>query len=328
MLPGEREYNFVMEMMYAPTDPARLYAVLLRLRPLQSGTLMPFNGELVHGAFLRWLGTAAPDVAAWLHEGQKRRLFTCSSLHFSHPMQLRAERENIHLPLYPRKIYTIRLTLLLGELFPLFYKALTQFNVSQIGTSAPPFIQLGKQFFLLEEVLLGENDPSGWTGFTSPQALVEKARQARFGNTAALTLEFTSLTTFSRGNHKTGYGAHHVMLPLPLFVFQNLIKRWEDIAPPDLAGIIQKEPLEQYLLDDGAIIVDYDLKAHYVHFTTHQQRGFVGTCTYQLRGSNTPTTPETPLTLGQQMYLLAQLAFYSGIGYKTAMGLGQARLKA
>jgi CRISPR/Cas system endoribonuclease Cas6 (RAMP superfamily) len=67
--------------------------------------------------------------------------------------------------------------------------------------------------------------------------------------------------------------------------------------------------------------------SHYVHFSTHEQPGFVGTCTYQLRGLNDKATTTTPLTLLQQVYLLAQLAFYSGIGYKTAMGLGQARLR-
>ena len=94
----------------------QLYAFILRLRPLQYGTLMPFSGELVHGAFLHWLRDAAPDIADWLHEGQKRRLFTCSSLHFSPSMQphLKAERQNIHLPLDPQKTYTVRFTLLAG----------------------------------------------------------------------------------------------------------------------------------------------------------------------------------------------------------------------
>ena len=50
-----------MEMTYIPTGPTRLYALLLRLRPLQQGTLMPFCGELVQGAFLKWLGAAAPE---------------------------------------------------------------------------------------------------------------------------------------------------------------------------------------------------------------------------------------------------------------------------
>ncbi len=41
---------------------------------------------------------------------------------------------------------------------------------------------------------------------------------------------------------------------------------------------------------------------------------------YQKEGS-----PEVPLTARQQMLLLAQMSFYCGVGYKTAMGLGQAR---
>lgn len=290
---------------------------------------MPFSGELVHGAFLKWLRTEAPDVVTWLHEGQKRRLFTCSSLHFPRFAQrfLHAERENIHLPLDPEQTYTLRITLLLGNLFPLFYKTLINFNVASNDANGSPFLRLGKQLFLLEEVHLTNDDPAGWTGFTSLTSLVEQASQARFNRESTLTIDFNSLTAFSRGNSKSGYGAHHVMFPLPQLLFQNLARRWEDIAPPELVGIIQKERIEQYLQEDGPIVVDYDLTAHHVHFTTHQQRGFLGSCTYQLRGPDQPTSADAPLTIRQQLRLLAQLAFYTGIGYKTAMGLGQARLK-
>ncbi len=309
---------------------SRLYALLLKIRPIQSGTLMPFSGELVHGAFLKWLNASAPEVAAWLHEGQKRRLFTCSSLHFPRTTQryLHAERENIHLPLDPAKTYTLRLTLLLGDLFPLFYNALMNFNAAQTGSTIPPFLRLGKQLFLLEEVLLTKDDTSGWTGFTSLSTLVEQAKEMRFSSNASFTLEFGTLTTFSRGSSKTGYGTHAAMFPQPNFIFSNLLRRWEDIAPPELASLVQKERIEQYLEEDGIIVTDYDLKAHHVHFTTHLQRGFVGSCTYQLRGHDEKTSAEQPLTLRQQIYLLAQLAFYCGIGYKTAMGLGQVRLSS
>ncbi len=317
-----------MEITDASSTQARLYALLLRLRPLQQGSLMPFSGELVHGAFLSWLRATAPDVGKWLHEGQKRRLFTCSSLQFprSIPRLLHAERENIHLPLDPQQTYTMRLTLLMGDLFPVFHRVLTQFNAAHAGGSTLPFIKLGRQIFLLEEVILDQDDPTGWTGYTSLSALVEQAKQVRFGNPPTLTLEFASLTTFNRGNSDTGYGTYAVMVPLPRFVFQNLVRRWQDIAPPELLHVVQPERLEQYLLEDGMIITDYDLKAHRVTFTTHVQRGFLGTCTYQLRGPAEQTTPEAPLTLRQQLYLLASLAFYCGVGYKTAMGLGQARL--
>src|SRR6266487_212313 len=158
-----------MELLHSPTAPARLYAMLLKLRPMQYGTLMPFSGEFVHAALLNWLRSTAPEVATWLHEGNKRRLFTCSSLQFPFPesRMRQAERENVHLPLDPEKIYTVRITLLLGELFPLFYTALMHFNTSDIGADKLSFIQIGKQLFTLEEVILNNDDPTGWTGFTS-----------------------------------------------------------------------------------------------------------------------------------------------------------------
>jgi hypothetical protein len=144
-----------MELPHSPTAPAKLYAFLLKLRPLQSGTLMAFSGELVHGAWLNWLKEIAPDVAGWLHDGNKRRVFTCSSLQFpiAEEHMLEAERKNIHLPLTPEKTYTVRITLLLGELLPLFYNALTEFNMSQLTAKQQPFMHIGKQFFHFKKLL-------------------------------------------------------------------------------------------------------------------------------------------------------------------------------
>src|SRR5205823_2195722 len=147
---------------------------------------------------------AAPDVANWLHEGNKRRLFTCSSLQFPLPalrMQ-QAEQDNVHLPLDPEKTYTVRITLLLSELFPLFYNSLMHFNMTELGTKKSPFLKIGKQSFLLEEVLSDAAETSGWTGFTSFAALVDRAKQLRLANPEPLILQFDSLTTFNRGNPK------------------------------------------------------------------------------------------------------------------------------
>ncbi len=317
-----------MDIPLSSTAPAKLYAFLLKLRPLQQGTLMPFSGELVHGAWLNWLRSAAPDVATWLHEGNRRRLFTCSSLQFPLPesRMRQAERENVHLPLDPEKTYTIRITLLLGELFPLFYNALMHFNMSESGATKPPFMRIGKQVFLLEEVIVDNDDVSSWTGFTSFVQLVEKAKTLRLGKVEPLALEFASLTTFSKGNAKTSvYGNHYARLPLPQYIFPGLARRWQELAPPELAHVVQMERIEQYVENDGVIVVDYDLKPHHVHFTTHVQPGFVGMCKYHVRGPDEETTAEAPLTVKQQVLLLAQLAFYCGIGYKTAMGMGQVR---
>src|SRR5581483_1978707 len=268
-----------METVVPSTNTTRLYALQLCLRPLRSGTLMPFSGELVHGAFLSWLRAAAPEVASWLHEGQKRRFFTCSSLQFDRPAQamLKAERENIHLPLHPDKTYTARLTLLLNDLLPLFHEALAPFDgvrrQSNSRVGAASLLHFGKQQCKLEEVIISNDGVEGATGYASLASLVDQAARINFPRYAALTLEFTSLTAFSRGHKRIGYGSHAVMLPLPELVFSNLARRWEDLAPPDLAGLIERERLEQYIQEDGVIIVDYHLKAHRIHLTTHQQPG-------------------------------------------------------
>ena len=317
-----------MDVPRVACAPARLYAFFLKLRPLRPGTLMPFTGELVHGAWLHWLRSAAPEVATWLHEGNRRRFFTCSSLQFplSPARSLEVERENVHLALDPEKIYTVRITLLRGELFPLFYDTLMRSDVAAGRNSRIPFMQIGKQQFSLEEVVLSNDDSSGWTGFVSLSEMIEKVRCQRLGVVHPLTMEFASLTTFNRTNMRTkNYGTHHARLPLPAYVFPGLARRWEDIAGPDLASIVQRELIEQYIQDDGIIIVDYDLRTHRLKFTTHQQQGFIGMCKYHLRGPDEQATPEVPLTVRQQILLLAQLAFYSGVGYKTSMGMGRVR---
>jgi CRISPR-associated endoribonuclease Cas6 len=320
-----------MNSASSSTVPTRLYALFLKLRPLRPGTLMPFSGELVHGAFLHWLMRAAPDVATWLHDGNKRRLFTCSSLQFPFPAQrmLEAERSNVHLPLDPEKTCTVRVTLLLGELLPLFHEALTHFSITEMGAKKQPFIQIGKQLFTLEEVIAGNDDASGWTGFTSFANLVEKAHALKLNKVEPLTIQFASLTTFNRSNKRNQvYGGHYARLPLPHYLFPGLVRRWQDVAPPELAQVVQMERVERYIEDDGVVISDYDLKPHQVRFTTHVQPGFVGMCKYDLRGPDEveKVTEEAPLTMRQQIWLLAQLAFYCGVGYKTTMGMGQVRL--
>jgi len=325
-----------MEMLTSPAAPAKLYALLLRLRPLEAGTIMPFSGELVHAAWLEWVGAAAPDVAAMLHDGNRRRLFTCSGLlfPFSRQRALQAEQEHIHLPLNPEKTYSVRLTLLLGELFPLFYSSLMHFNTAERGAMKQPFMRIGKQAFLLDEVISSPDDASGWTGFTSFAALARKAKAPRLSKSQLLTLEFDSLTTFNRMRPRGSrddeqgrtYGSHFARLPLPEYVFPGLAKRWQELAPSELVGIVQKERIERYIEDEGIVIEDYDLKTHQVQFAHHPQRGFVGTCCYELRGPDDETSAEAPLTVRQQLVLLAQLAFYCGVGYKSPMGMGRVRL--
>jgi len=318
-----------MESPVLTTAPAKLYALLLKVRPLERGSIMPFSGELVHGAWLSWIRDAAPDVATMLHDGNKRRLFTCSSLLFPLPSQRiqHLERENAHVPLDPEKTYALRLTLLLGELFPLFYNTLLHSNMAALGKREQAFMKIGKQSFALEEVVISRNDTTPWIGVTSFAQLLAEVQALKLHRTHALTLLFDSLTTFNRSNLRgDSYEKHYARLPFPHYVFPGLARRWQELAPPELAEIVQKELIEQYIEDERIVIDDYELKTHYVSFVRHPQKGFVGSCTYHLRGSDENTTPEYPLSIRQQILLLARFAFYTGCGYKTTMGMGRVRM--
>ncbi|GCE09303.1 hypothetical protein KDAU_66320 [Dictyobacter aurantiacus] len=235
-----------------------------------------------------------------------------------------AERENIHLPVNPTKSYIIRLTLLLGDLFPLFYDSLMQFNNADLQV---PFIKLGKRTFLLEEVLLNNDDATGWTGFTSFIDLAASIQQGSIRpRQDCFTLDFASLTTFNRSSRSPNgeQSNYYARLPLPIYVFPGLARRWQELAPPELAELVQRDQIERYIQEDGLVIEDYDLMPHSVRFVNHPQRGFVGRCTYRFRG-NTLAIGSSSLNIQQQILLLARLAFYTGVGYKPAMGMGQCR---
>jgi len=290
---------------------------------------MPFSGELVHGAWMRWLRDTAPEVAQYVHDGGKRRLFTCSSLQFPFLQErlLRAEKENVHLPLDAQQTYTLRITLLRGDLFPLIYELVMSLNQGNFLKEEPTVIEIGKQRFALDAMISSPEDVSDWTGYSSYEELVSLAQRQRLSASHPLTLEFASLTTFHRLlTRDKKYREYYAQLPLPHYVFPGLAKRWHELAPPELASVIQREQIEAYIAAEGIIIDDYQLQTHHIHFSEYVQRGFVGTCRYLLRGPDEASTAESPLTLRQQLQLLSYLAFYTGVGYKTTMGMGQTRL--
>src|SRR5260370_24742720 len=86
---------------------------------------------------------------------------------------------------------------LVGEWLQVFCNTLMHFNMTEIGAKKSRFIQIGKQVFLLEEVIASPDDATNWTGFTSFAKLVDRAMTLQLGSNTTLTLEFASTTTFN-----------------------------------------------------------------------------------------------------------------------------------
>lgn len=100
----------------------------------------------------------------------------------------------------------------------------------------------------------------------------------------------------------------HIVFPRVNYLFNSLYSKWEEFSEQDL--IIEREDFNQIYVSR------YDLKSAMEKFNEYPIKGFQGECEYEI---DSKLSKEKVKDLN----LLADFAFYSGVGYKTTMGLGQ-----
>lgn len=99
------------------------------------------------------------------------------------------------------------------------------------------------------------------------------------------------------------------LYPDPLDVFSGLRRRWQALAGPAL-----EDGLEEFIHAGGCVISSHNLRTVEFRMPEHTQIGFVGRATYEcLRDA-----PECISALNA----LARFAFFAGVGYQTARGMG------
>lgn len=114
-----------------------------------------------------------------------------------------------------------------------------------------------------------------------------------------IRLKFHSTTTFRENGR-------HIILPKPDCVFNSLLTKWNKFGDSKLS--LNEDDF------DKIFISRYKLETMMEQFKSYPIKGFKGHCEYEVN-----------LT-GQKLKdinLMADFAFYSGVGYKTTMGLGQ-----
>jgi CRISPR-associated endoribonuclease Cas6 len=146
-------------------------------------------------------------------------------------------------------------------------------------------------------------DGHPWAGTTSYQVLVD-----RWASVAApprrVALEFATPTAFR-------VGRTNVPLPLPGLVFGSLERRWRAWS---------RAPLphgRQARWTSAVRVARYELRTRMADFGAYRQVGFTGRCEFEV--------PEGSDGDARALQVLAEFAFYAGVGSKTAMGMGQAR---
>jgi len=157
-------------------------------------------------------------------------------------------------------------------------------------------VDLGNGRVLIEKVDIQKAIHANFTSFK------EILLNAKEENT--IILEFCSPTFFEiKGENK--------LFPLPELVFSSLLKKWNAFSETKIPKEIEKE-------FEKIRVTRFRLKTELVNFSKYKIIGFVGKVVYEL--------PETiDKEIKNTINALADFAFYSGVGYKTTMGMGQVR---
>lgn len=265
-----------------------LHSIMLELSPQQNATIPATMGHQAHALFLNLIQQFDMALFTRLHDQAGPRPFTVSFLH-------NVQKEGERIFLQAGQTCALRITLFdSGEI----WHALRTYFL-EAGTIN---VQLGHVQLQLKRMLsTPSSDPTGWVRSTSWETLASLPAQH------AITMHFLSPTAFSMGKRE------FVLVPKPNLLWESLMRVWNAHTPPDLR--LERQPLSQYITEH-VIVTDCKLTTATLHFPGFDQKGFFGTCTYLLQEQHSYVA---------QLTALAAFAYYAGVGYKTTMGMGQAR---
>jgi CRISPR-associated endoribonuclease Cas6 len=165
-----------------------------------------------------------------------------------------------------------------------------------------PALRIGDAMCTIRDIHLVGKD---WTGVSTWEDLQQAstARHIRF--------QFATPTAITkRGNARDRYMS---LLPAPLDIFMGLMRRWQSLNGPTLPS-----RLGTYIEGGGVVVAKYELHTEAFRTAERTQIGFLGSVVYEcLKGD---------IECNAVIHALSRLAFFSGIGYQTARGMGATKV--
>jgi CRISPR-associated endoribonuclease Cas6 len=267
-----------------------LYSSIIQLRAARACVIPQTQGRFAYAAFLSLVEEADPFLAQALHDAASNKPFTVSQLRglpqaHDGEIRLRAGHD-----------CWLRVTLAGDDLFQTFINGF-------LYGDARPGIRLGDVVFDVLGVL---NTPGShpWAGYTTEEELLQQA-QAQ----TSIAFELASPVGFSLGDNRVE------IMPRPEVLFTALHKKWSQWCGQELS-----QPLSRDWLRENVLVSDWQLHSRMLRYGAQAQVGSEGRVTFRVFDGE-GEGPEAR----QLLNVLADFAFYAGVGRKTTQGMGQVR---
>lgn len=281
-----------------PKPETSLLSMTLTLRPLQVVSDVPHLGRAAHALLLDAVRGVDAALADELHAGSDLRPFTASDLNgYSRKFGLKTDRT-----------YTLRFTALTAKVASALLAATGDHDAAALRVGSE--VRLADAPFRIEAIDSGQSEAANpksttrtsYEDLSAPWLLGRATPDKRVG------LQFLSPTTFkSEGRH--------MPVPLPPMVFGSLLEKWNAFAP------IAFPPEVRRYAEECLALSSYQLKSRVALLKEGGLRiGAVGFARY--------TATNYDRYWLSLIHLLADFAFFAGVGVGTGMGLGQCRKMA
>jgi len=261
-----------------------LLSVVVRFEALEDFSLRGNGGEALHGLFFSLLEKVNPSISERWHELKGPKPFSLSGLKGE---ELRREGGRLVVP-SGAEVWA-RVCTLTDE----GAEVLCQVAELLLFSKGEALV-LGGGKVRPSGVEVGGG--SDWACSATYSGILSRSSPCR-----ALSLRFLSPTAFRRGGMS-------YPLPDPEAVFGSLLQRWNSFSPvklpPDISGEFKKVALARF-----------SIRTELLEFGGFREVGFTGTVKYELSS--------LPEGARKMVSALASFAFFSGVGRRTAMGMGE-----
>lgn len=268
------------------------YALVINLTAQHEAALPVSHGQFAQAAFMALVRAAQPDLAEALHDLSDHKPYTLSTLHG----QLDRRNGRYALPAGWRGHF--RLTLLHSSLFNVFMQRLLR--------EPQVTIRLGQADFLVDSVY-GAPGSHPWCGYATAESLQTEASLA-----PQVRLEFISPTSFNQTEKSDAGIARVALLPEPRLIWTSLRAKWQRFTALPLP-----DGFDEWVERNVVVSEVRRWETRALRYKGGDLLGGQGDVTFR-------ALHDDPAMV-RAWNLLADFAFFSGVGRKTGIGMGQCR---